>query len=533
MANGTLAAAAPPGLKQTWGADLLASFVVFLVALPLCMGIAIASGAPPAAGILSGIIGGLVVAALGGSPMQVSGPANSLIAVVWLVSQDYGLGVLGAVVVAAGVLQVAAGLLRLGQWFRAVSPAVIHGLMMGFVVIIFSSQIHVMCDDQPAGSTFDNLLEIGPALERWFASSSEAAHLHAAGLGLLTIAVLFGWRAFRPHALRAVPASLVAVAAATAVASGFGLEVIRVQIPGTLAELFRPLELAALPRLADWSVFEIVLTVAFLASTETLLSAAAVDQLHQGPRTRYDRELTAQGVGNIVCGALGALPLTGVIIRSAANVSAGARTRLSSVLHGAWLLIFVALLPFVLVLIPTSCLAAVLIVAVVNLINVRILRTWWESDRLNLVICLVTAGAIVFSGVLVGVAVGVAMSLVKLLYKFSHLSIHMQQEGDRTLMFLEGAATFIRLPKLAESIESVPQATELHVHIEALSYIDDACLQLLMNWQKQHEAFGGSLAIDWDSLTAKVRGPELHHPALRLNGVMNGRLAELKTASTN
>jgi len=522
------------GLKQTWGADLLASFVVFLVALPLCMGIAIASGAPPAAGILSGIIGGLVVATLGGSPMQVSGPANSLIAVVWLVSQDYGLGVLGAVVVAAGLLQMAAGLFRLGQWFRAVSPAVIHGLMIGFVVIIFSSQIHVMCDDQPAGSTFANLLAIGPALERWFASSAEAAHLHAAGLGILTILVLFAWRAFHPRPLRAVPASLVAVVVATGVAAGLGLEVIRVQIPAQLSELFRPLELAALPLLADWSVFEIVLTVAFLASTETLLSASAVDQLHQGPRTRYDRELTAQGVGNVVCGLLGALPLTGVIIRSAANVSAGARTRLSSILHGAWLLIFVTLLPFVLVLIPTSCLAAVLIVAVVNLINLRILRSWWQSDRLNLITCLVTAAAIVFSGVLVGVAVGVAMSLVKLLYKFSHLSIHVRQEGERTIMYLEGAATFIRLPKLAEAIEAVPPATELHVHIESLSYIDDACLQLLMNWQKQHEALGGSLAIDWDSLTAKVRGPELHHPALRsLNGVVNGRLAELKATSSS
>lgn len=518
-------------LKQTWSADLLASFVVFLVALPLCMGIAIASGAPPAAGILSGIIGGLVVASLGGSPMQVSGPANSLIAIVWLVSQDYGLGVLGAVVLAAGLLQVAAGLLHLGQWFRAVSPAVIHGLMAGFVVIIFSSQLHVMCDDRPAGSTLDNLLAIGPALERWSASSAEAAHLHAAALGVLTIAILFMWRSLCPRRLRALPASLVAVVAATAAATGLGLEVIRVQIPEQLSELFRPLELAVVPQLADWSLFEIVLTVAFLASTETLLSAAAVDQLHQGPRTRYDRELTAQGIGNVVCGLLGALPLTGVIIRSAANVSAGARTRLASVLHGAWLLIFVAGLPFVLVLIPTSCLAAILIVAVSNLINVHILKHWWRTDRLNLLTCVVTAAAIVFSGVLVGVAVGVAMSLIKLLYKFSHLAVRVERENGRTLMYLEGAATFIRLPKLAEAIEAVPPASELHVHIEGLSYIDDACLQLLMNWQKQHEALGGSLAIDWDSLTAKVHGPAVQHPALRtLNGVANRPLAQVNAS---
>ncbi|MBL8794664.1 MAG: SulP family inorganic anion transporter [Planctomycetia bacterium] len=513
--------------RQTWSADLLASFVVFLVALPLCMGIAIASGAPPAAGILSGIIGGLVVATLGGSPMQVSGPANSLIAVVWLISQERGLDVLGAVVLAAGLLQLAAGLLRLGQWFRAVSPAVIHGLMIGFAAIIFASQIHVMCDDQPAGSTADNLVAMGPALERWFAADSEKAHLHAAGIGILTIVLLLAWRTACPRRLRVVPASLIAVVAATATAALLGLEVVRVQIPSDLSELVRPLQLTVLPQLADWSVFELILTVAFLASTETLLSASAVDQLHQGPRTRYDRELTAQGVGNVVCGLLGALPLTGVIIRSAANVSAGARTRLASVLHGAWLLIFVALLPFVLVLIPTSSLAAVLILAVVNLVNLRVLASWWRTDRLNLFTCLVTAGAIVFSGVLVGVAVGVALSLVKLLYKFSRLNIRVERQGHRTFMYLEGAATFIRLPKLAEAIEAVPAESELHVHIESLSYIDDACLQLLMNWQKQHEALGGSLAIDWDSLSAKVHGPELHHPAMLPR---NGAARDLRAA---
>jgi MFS superfamily sulfate permease-like transporter len=258
-----------------------------------------------------------------------------------------------------------------------------------------------------------------------------------------------------------------------------------------------------------------------------------VDQLHQGPRTRYDRELTAQGVGNVVCGLLGALPLTGVIIRSAANVGAGARTRLSSVLHGAWILLFVGFLPFVLELIPTACLAAVLVVAVFNLINVRLLISWWKMDRVNLLTCLVTASAIVVYGVLIGVAVGISMSLIKLLYTFSHLSINVERSRNRTIIHLEGAATFIRLPKLAEVIEAVPPAAELHVHIENLSYIDDACLQLLMNWQKQHEALGGILVIDWESLSAKVHGPEVQFRArAQANGVAKGRLALAATEST-
>lgn len=520
--------AAPASPRQTWRADLLASFVVFLVALPLCMGIALASGAPPAAGILSGIIGGLIVASLGGSPMQVSGPANSLIAVVWLVSQDYGLDVLGAVVLVAGLLQIAAGLLRLGQWFRAVSPAVIHGLMIGFAVIIFASQFHVLGDDKPAGSAVGNLSAIGPALARWFTAGSEATHLHAAALGGLTIAILLAWPYCRPHKLRSIPASLVAITVATLIALCFGLDFTRVQVPQQLSELFRPLKPSALAQLADWSLVEIILTIAFLASTESLLSASAVDQLHQGPRTRYDRELTAQGIGNVTCGLLGALPLTGVVIRSAANVRAGGRTRLSSVLHGAWLLIFVTLLSFIIHLIPTASLAAVLITAVFTLVNVSVLKSWWKTDRLNLVICALTAAAIVFSGVLIGVAVGIGLSLAKLLYKFSRLSVRVERSGDRTFMYLAGAATFIRLPRLAEALEAVPPTAELHVNVDQLNYVDDACLQLLMNWQKQHEALGGSLVIDWETLTAKVHGPSLPPVRSQANAMTRGQRVPVK-----
>ncbi|GIW82210.1 MAG: sulfate transporter [Gemmatales bacterium] len=488
---------------ETLRADVLASFVVFLVALPLCMGIAIASGAPPAAGILSGVIGGLVVASLGGSPMQVSGPANSLIVVVAIVNQQFGPEVLAVTVFAAGALQLLAGALRLGQWFRAVSPAVIHGLMTGFAIIIFASQFHVMLDDAPRSTAVENLLAIPVALYDGFFPIDGSPHHWAAAMGMLTVSLLIIWR-WLPARVRAVPGSLVAVAAATTLATLLNLPIARVQLPDSLDGMVRLFDPASLTRLAEWPVLEIALTIAFLASIETLLSATAVDQLHQGPRTRYDRELAAQGVGNMCCGLLGAVPLTGVIIRSAANVAAGARTRLSSILHGVWLLAFVSLAPGVLALIPTASLAAVLVVAVVKLINVNAIRHWWANDRLNLIIYMATAGVIVFWGVLIGVAVGIGLSLFKLLYIFSHLTIHQHTENGRTILRLEGAATFIRLPKLAAALEAVPPNSELHVQIDQMTFIDDACLELLKSWHKQHEATGGRLVIDWDSLTAKI-----------------------------
>lgn len=501
--NPVSTAAGPPGRATTWKADLLASLVVFLVALPLCMGIAIAAGASPAAGLLSGVIGGILVGSLGGSPFQVSGPANSLIVLVGVVLRDYGMGVLGAVVLTAGVLQMLAGVLRLGQWFRAVSPAVIHGMMTGFAVIIFASQFHVMLDAPVAGDPVTNLVTIPDVIVDGLVLDGNPHH-QAAMIGAMTVALLLLWKRFRPHRLRAIPASLVAVLTATIVVEITGVPIVRIVMPENLTALVTLIEPQALWRLQEGPILEIALTIAFLASTESLLSAAAVDQLHSGPRTKYDRELTVQGLGNMVCGVLGALPLTGVIIRSAANVSAGARSRLASVLHGVWLLGFTLLLPGLLEKIPTASLAAVLLVAVFGLINVRELKNYWREDWMNLLTYLGTAAAIIFLGVLAGVALGILLSLAKLVYKFSHLDIRIEEDPKqrRTIMYLSGTATFIRLPKLAAAVECVPSGHELHVRLERLNYIDDACLDLLMNWARQHEATGGRLIIDWDCLSA-------------------------------
>lgn len=507
------------GLLSTFRHDFLASVVVFLVALPLCMGIAIASGAPPAAGLITGIIGGLIVGSISGSPLQVSGPAAGLAVVVYEIIQREGYPTLGIALLIAGGVQLAAGFLRFGQWFRAVSPAVIHGMLAGIGILIFASQFHVMVDDAPRGSGLANLLALPQAVWKALAPSESASHRLAAGVGILTISIIVGWKLLAPKKFQVVPATLLGVLIATGATAVFSLPIRLVDVPQNILSAVQLPTAESLKGLLDGQILVAGLGLAFVASAETLLCATAVDKMHQGPRTQYDCELAAQGVGNLICGLLGALPMTGVIVRSAANVEAGARTRASAVFHGMWLLLFVVALPGVLRLIPTASLAALLVFTGYKLVNLKALRELASYGRAEVAIYAATVVMIVVSDLLTGVLVGISLAAARLLYTFSQLQVDIdeEQQAGTTIMRLRGTATFIRLPKLAAALEGVPPSTTLHVHLEQLEYIDHACLDLLMNWERQHEVTGGRLVIDWDSLTACF-----HRQDTAING--NGRM---------
>jgi len=510
------------GLVRSIRNDLPASIVVFLVALPLCMGIALASGVPhekaAAVGIITGILGGLVVGALGGSPLQVSGPAAGLSVIVFELTQEHGWERVGVIIMIGGALQLAAGLLKLGQWFRAVSPAVIHGMLAGIGVLIFVSQFHIMVDDRPRGTGLDNLLMIPDALWKGVVPSEHAGHDDAARIGLLTIGLLVLWKPLAPRRLKVIPAPLVAVTIVTAVTVFLHLPIKQVAVPDRLLDAVQLPAWDGLDRLAEWRALLVAgAALAFIASAETLLSAAAVDQMRPGgPRTRYDAELAAQGVGNMLCGLLGALPMTGVIVRSATNVEAGARTRASTILHGCWLLVFVCVCPFILRSIPTAGLAAILVYTGYKLINPKAIKILAEYGKGEVFIYATTVITIVLTDLLTGVLVGIGLALAKMLYVFTHLKIRLSEErqSNRTVLYLRGAATFVRLPRLAAVLDKVPPSTELHVHFEELTYIDHACLDLLMSWEKQHEATGGRLVVDWENLTARFHyyGKRKHLP---------------------
>ena len=223
-------------------------------------------------------------------------------------------------------------------------------------------------------------------------------------------------------------------------------------------------------------------------------------------RTDFDRELFAQGVGNIVCGVLGGLPVTGVIVRSTANVEAGGTTRWSAIFHGAWLLIMVLLFPGILSLIPVSSLAAVLVYIGYKLVNPAIMRQLWEHERAQFGIYAVTVAAIVATSLLEGLLIGLGLSVLHLAWTFSHLEITTSKDAEGIIdINLTGAATFVRLPNLAAALETQPRDATVRIHLENLRYVDHACLEMISDWDKQRP---GKLIMEWDDLRRRSQAPE-------------------------
>ncbi|MEW9855547.1 SulP family inorganic anion transporter [Novosphingobium sp. M1R2S20] len=482
--------------------DFTASIVVFLVAMPLCMGIAIASGVPPEKGLVTGIIGGLVVGLFAGSPLQVSGPAAGLAVIVFEFVRENGLEALGPVLLLAGILQLVAGWLRMGGLFRAISPAVVHGMLAGIGALIVIGQFHILFDERPLSSGLANMAMM-PARILGLNFSDVASTELALALGLLTIGVMLGWEKLRPKSMSLVPGALLGVVAATAVAWLFSLSVARIEVPQSLAAAF------ALPTSAEWfsplanpSLIVAAIAIAFIASAETLLSAAAVDRMHDGVRTQYDKELRAQGIGNFLCGVFGALPMTGVIVRSSANVQAGAKTRLSTILHGTWILGFVALLPWLLREVPMAALGGVLVVTGWRLVSLKHVQHLFKAHGyLPAAIWTVTFVLVVTTDLLTGVLVGLALSAVELLphFKSLKLKVHEHDEGEATRVELDGAATFVGLTRLNAVLEKQPADRPIHLDLNRVKAMDHTTAETLSEWISRRRHSGQN---------DRVTGPE-------------------------
>ena len=459
--------------------DLPSSLVVFLVALPLSLGIAIASNAPVLAGLIAAIVGGIIVGAIGGSPLQVSGPAAGLTVVVANLVSDFGWAVTCLITLAAGVLQVLLGLSRVARAALAISPVVVHAMLAGIGITIALQQAHVLLGGKSKSTAWHNLIGLP--------SQIIGAHRPGFALGVLVIAILIAWR-WVPPRLRCIPGPLVAIVAVTLTSVIFPFHVRRIELDAS------PLDGLQLPHLpgGNWGAIAVgVVTVALIASVESLLSAVSVDRMHNGPRTDFNRELIGQGAANIVSGAIGGLPVTGVIVRSSTNVNAGAKSRASAILHGVWILLFT--LPFAELAeeIPTAALAGLLIVIGIQLLKPAHIET--AMKHRDLAVYVVTVVSVVFLNLLHGVMIGLALAIVLTGWRVIRARVEAKPSGDEWQVVIEGAAlTFLALPRLTRVLASIPAGCAATV-IVSVAYLDHAAHQAITDWQRQHCATGGSV----------------------------------------
>ncbi|MGW5050034.1 SulP family inorganic anion transporter [Actinokineospora sp. NPDC004072] len=467
--------------------DIPASLIVFLVAVPLSLGIAAASGAPVLAGLIAAVVGGVVAGAFGGSPLQVSGPAAGLTVVVADLIVHFGWTVTCAITVLAGVLQVVLGACKVGRAALAVSPTVVHAMLAGIGVTIVLSQAHVLLGGQAPGAAWANLTALPGA-----ALSPEPA---AALVGVGVVVLLLVWPRL-PARVRAVPGPLVAITAATVVAAVLALPVARVSLPDA------PLSALHLPALPEgqWAAFAVgVLTMTLIASVESLLSAVAVGKMRAGTRTDLNRELRGQGLANIASGMVGGLPVTGVIVRSSTNVRAGARTRVSAVLHGVWVLVFSVLLVGLVEQIPMAALAGLLVFVGLRLVewgNIRSARRHGE-----LAVYLVTIFCVVFLDLLQGVLIGLACALLATVRRivWARVRVEPAEPGPdgrpACAVVVEGTLSFLSVPRLSRVLGQVPEGSAVHLEL-VVDYLDHAAYDHIAAWRRAHEGAGGTVVVD-------------------------------------
>ncbi|MFC5062392.1 SulP family inorganic anion transporter [Actinomycetospora atypica] len=488
-------AGALTGFRSTVRYDLPASLVVFLVAVPLSLGIAVASDAPLTAGLIAAAVGGIVAGALGGSPLQVSGPAAGLTVIVADLVNRFGWGVTCAITVAAGLLQILFGCTRVGRAALAISPAVVHGMLAGIGVTIVLGQLHVVLGGEQQDDALANVLALpGQVL---------SAHGPATMLGLAVIAVLLAWPRLPdavPGWVRGIPAPLLAVVALTVVAALSALPVDRVEVGGSVLDA---IALPVLPTSDLGGVVVGVFTVAIIASIESLLSAVAVERMRPGTSTNLDRELVGQGAGNTLSGLLGGLPITGVIVRSSTNAAAGARTRASAILHGVWIVVFSIALLGLVQQIPMAVLAGLLVHIGAKLVNVGHMRELHRHGEFPVYV--VTILGVVFVDLLTGVLVGLGLALLMVLRRVVWASIEVQapradetgpwRKGETWHVVVEGALCFLSVPRLSRRLARIPEGADVVVDL-VTDYLDHAAFDHLSEWEARHRLAGGTVRVD-------------------------------------
>lgn len=461
--------------------DLQASFVVFLIALPLSLGISMASGAPVEAGLIAAAVGGIIVGLTGGCALQVSGPAAGLTVIMFGLIQRFGFESTGAIIVTAGLMQILLGLLRMGELTMMISPSVIHAMLAGIGVLISLGQIHVLFGAKPYGSAIEDLTHLNQTLA--------GMNVQAALLGLLTLVILIVWQKWIIQKIKFIPGFLVAVLFGTVIASVFSIEVPRVKLNAALS--FHT-NISGFTQLSLQNLIFSALTLTLIASAESLLCAIASDKLSKSAPSNLNRELIGQGLGNFTSGLLGGLAITGVIVRTSANIASGAKSKLSTILHGVWILVFAIFFANLIELIPVSVLAALLIYVGVNLVKYNEIKQLKKFNEH--IIYFITLIGVVFINLLWGIVLGFAAALLVAVKKSNDFKFAFERSelNNEISINIAGNLSFLTVPRLLKQLKSLPtnKTITINFNVEA---IDHASIEAIRSWKSTYENQGGKV----------------------------------------
>ena len=497
-------------MLKNWKKDLKSSLVVFLVALPLCLGIALASNAPLSAGIISGVIGGIVVGFLSGSQISVSGPANTLTVVI-----ASGLVVLGSyssialAIFIAGLFQIVFGLSRSGSIANYIPTSVIKGMLAAIGIILILKQlphavgydVDYMGDEafleKSGGNTFSQLI-----------NAFNYLHMGAVIVSLFSFTIIRFWDSKlikRTKILSELPGPLVAIVLSilmnefllTRIDYLFVGDPHLVDLPfnGGFVDLLNNISFPDWARVLDPKIYGVALSIALTGSLESLLSVDAADKFDEHGRfTNKNQELIAQGVGNSVCGLLGGVPVASVVVRSSVNVNAGAESKLSSILHGLWILLSVILIPQFLNKIPLPVLSAILIVVGYRLAKPALFKSIYLKGKDQFIPFIITVLAIIFSNLLVGIAIGVSVGLFFILKSNLHNSIVMAQEDNLYLIRFYKDVSFLQKTKLQENLLSIPDKSTVIIDGSNGVFVDNDIIDVLEDFLRRAE--GMNIKVD-------------------------------------
>ncbi|HEX8203887.1 MAG TPA: SulP family inorganic anion transporter [Isosphaeraceae bacterium] len=526
-----------PGLAENWKADVVSGLMVFLIALPLSLGIAIASGAPPIAGVITAIIGGVLVSLLSGSHVTINGPAAGLIVIVLGAITELGQGQADslagyryalAVGVACGVIQIILGVVRAGRWADFFPLSVVHGMLAGIGVIIMVKQIFLALGAKAPKVGMIHLIESIP---------SGFAHLNPviALIGLVSVVVMVAWPMIKSRVTALVPAPLVATVLGVALGAYFHLDQAREytflgrtfavgpeyliksqKLPHAVGDWFTRPDFSRIA--TDTSIRYIVMYV-FVATLESLLTAAAVDKLDPfRRRSDMNKELIGKGIGNTLSSLIGGLPMIAEVVRSKANIMNGARTRWANFFHGLFLLAFVALAPGLLEMIPLSALAGILVVIGYRLAHPSEFVHTWHLGKEEFAAMLITIVLVVGEDLLVGVFAGVIFGLIVVLVRGTTLNLTHHEETGYALKF-HGPLTFANFVPVRAKLDTIPPGSTLTLDFSDCSMIDHTVVERLHDFEAAFRAAGGRIervgVEHLESATGHAFSAQLIVPAAR------------------